>query len=90
MYSNKVTFYRPSNKLVKNKSLNVDFSLNPKLNDEPITLPYIISKKIIKSNKNQFLFVKFIINLYYSFLGIYEFHIVNQCIKKFFNIFFII
>ena len=44
MYSNKVTFYRPSNKLVKNKSLNVDFSLNPKLNDEPITLPYIISE----------------------------------------------
>lgn len=44
MYSHKVTFYRPSNKLVKNKSLNVDFSLNPKLNDEPITLPYIISE----------------------------------------------
>ena len=41
---NKVTFYRASNKLVKNTNLNLDVSLNPKINDEPITLPYLISE----------------------------------------------
>lgn len=45
MYSNKVTFYGSSNKLVKNTNLNVDISLNPKINDEPITLPYLISEQ---------------------------------------------
>ena len=46
--NNKVTFYRASNKLVKNTNLNLDVSLNPKINDEPITLPYLISE----SNNN--------------------------------------
>ena len=41
---NKVTFYRASNKLVKNTNLNLDVSLNPKINDEPITLSYLISE----------------------------------------------
>ena len=41
---NKVTFYKPSNKLVKKTNLNMDVSLNPKINDEPITLPYLISE----------------------------------------------
>jgi hypothetical protein len=41
---NKVTFYRASNKLVKNTNLNLDVSLNPKINDEPITLPYLITE----------------------------------------------
>ena len=45
---NKVTFYRASNKLVKNTNLNLDVSLNQKINDEPITLPYLISE----SNNN--------------------------------------
>ena len=44
MYNNKVTFYGSSNKLVKNTNLNIDVSLNPKINDVPITLPYLISE----------------------------------------------